>query len=109
VHVLHGIESPSLLYQPATREFAQQLATIVKTEMAKRLSRSEKEGVAITVAIERGATYSETIDYPASRNVDMILLGTEGKGPISRAILRSVADKVVRKASCPVLTIRASK
>ena len=107
LHVLHVVDVPSLLYQPATHAFDQQLTSMAETEMAKRFPASRKDGVDVTVAIERGSAYSGIIDYATEHKVDMIVLGTHGKGPISRTLLGGVADKVVRKASCPVLTIRS--
>jgi nucleotide-binding universal stress UspA family protein len=44
----------------------------------------------------------------AARKCDLIVMGTHGRGLLRRAILGSVAEKVVREASCPVATIRPS-
>ena len=38
--------------------------------------------------------------------VDLIVIGTHGRGGLSHALLGSVAEKVVRKAPCPVLTVQ---
>jgi nucleotide-binding universal stress UspA family protein len=38
--------------------------------------------------------------------VDYIVIGTEGRGGLERALLGSVADRVVRTAPCPVVTVR---
>jgi nucleotide-binding universal stress UspA family protein len=37
---------------------------------------------------------------------DLVVIGTHGRGGIDRALLGSVADRVVRLARCPVLTVR---
>ena len=42
-----------------------------------------------------------------SEKADLIVMGTHGRGGIGHAILGSVAEKVVRRAQCPVLTVRA--
>ncbi|MGE3316014.1 MAG: universal stress protein, partial [Planctomycetaceae bacterium] len=38
--------------------------------------------------------------------IDLIVMGTHGRGAIAHALMGSVAEKVVRKAACPVLTVR---
>lgn len=41
-----------------------------------------------------------------SENVDMIVMGTHGRGGISRMLMGSVAEAIVRRANCPVLTVK---
>jgi nucleotide-binding universal stress UspA family protein len=41
--------------------------------------------------------------------VDLIVMGTHGRGPIAHMLLGSVAEKVVRKSPCPVLTVREAQ
>ncbi len=38
--------------------------------------------------------------------IDLIVMGTHGRGAVAHLIIGSVAERVVRKASCPVLTVR---
>jgi nucleotide-binding universal stress UspA family protein len=44
--------------------------------------------------------------YAAENEFELIVMGTHGRGPITHALMGSVAEKVVRSAPCPVLTIR---
>jgi nucleotide-binding universal stress UspA family protein len=44
--------------------------------------------------------------YALDHELDLIVMGTHGRGPVTHALLGSVAEKVVRTAPCPVLTIR---
>lgn len=53
-----------------------------------------------------GRPFMEIIRYAQRHHIDLIVLGTHGRGAISHALMGSVAEKVVRKAPCPVLTIR---
>jgi nucleotide-binding universal stress UspA family protein len=46
------------------------------------------------------------VDYAKEANVDIIVMGTHGRGFVSHLFLGSVAERVVRLAPCPVLTVR---
>ena len=57
--------------------------------------------------IQRGSSeFVEIIQYARENDIDLIILCTHGRGPVSHMLLGSVAEKVVRKAPCPVLTVR---
>ena len=43
-----------------------------------------------------------------AHNAELIVMGTHGRGGVKRLVLGSVADYVVRHASCPVVTVRGS-
>jgi universal stress protein A len=53
-----------------------------------------------------GRPFMEIIRYARDNKIDLIVLGTHGRSALKYALLGSVAEKVVRKAPCPVLTIR---
>ena len=57
-------------------------------------------------AIRVGHAFVEIIRYATDQAVDLIVMGTHGRGPVRHLLLGSVAEKVVRKARCPVLTVR---
>ena len=44
--------------------------------------------------------------YAADANIDLIVMGTHGRGAMAQLLVGSVAEKVVRTAPCPVLTVR---
>jgi nucleotide-binding universal stress UspA family protein len=51
------------------------------------------------------ATAAAIVDYARSQQVDLIVMGTHGRGAVSHLLMGSVAERVVRTASCPVLTV----
>lgn len=61
----------------------------------------------VTKAVVEGYPFVEIVKYAREHNVDMIVLGTHGRGAVSHMLIGSVAEKVVRKAPCPVLTVRS--
>jgi nucleotide-binding universal stress UspA family protein len=46
------------------------------------------------------------VDYAARAAIDLIVVGTHGRGTVAHFLLGSVAERVVRTARCPVLTVR---
>jgi nucleotide-binding universal stress UspA family protein len=53
-----------------------------------------------------GHPVSEILSYARDRQVDLIVMGTHGRGPLGHVVMGSVAERVVRRAPCPVLTVR---
>ena len=59
----------------------------------------------VDVQIETGLPATVILDSAAARRVDLVAMGTHGAGGFARFVLGSVAERVLRKASCPVLTV----
>jgi len=54
----------------------------------------------------KGIPYEEIIKFAAKEKIDIIVMGTYGKAGLERFIFGSTAERVVRKAPCPVMTVR---
>jgi universal stress protein A len=113
LHLLHVIQDPYT--QPwAAEAFPAPLNDLLdqwQAQARKRLSESltEADRAAVTIGVQIGAPYLEIVRYAQEQQIDLIVLGTHGRGPLGHVLLGSVAEKVVRKAPCPVLTVRASQ
>jgi nucleotide-binding universal stress UspA family protein len=46
------------------------------------------------------------VDYAKDHDIGIIVMGTHGRGALANLVMGSVAERVVRLASCPVLTVR---
>ncbi len=55
-----------------------------------------------------GSPATEIVRCADEREIDLIVMGTHGRGGVSHMLLGSVAEKVIRTAPCPVLVVRAS-
>lgn len=55
-----------------------------------------------------GRPFAEIIGYARENEIDLIVMGTHGRGAIAHVLLGGTTEKVVRKAPCAVLTVRAS-
>jgi K+-sensing histidine kinase KdpD len=74
----------------------------------KRLAAEAGDGVRVETAFLSGRVAQQIIRYAQDKRIGLIVLGTHGRTGVSRAVLGSVAEGVVRLASCPVLTIPAA-
>lgn len=69
------------------------------------------DGTAPALKVRRrvveGSPAARIVDVAAEEAVDLVVVGTHGRSGLDRVFLGSVADRVVRTAKCPVLTVRA--
>jgi nucleotide-binding universal stress UspA family protein len=66
-------------------------------------------GMSVTTEVLSGLPASRIVEYAQRRGVDLIVMGTHGRTGLSAALLGSVAEAVVRRAPCPVLTVPATR
>jgi nucleotide-binding universal stress UspA family protein len=69
-------------------------------------AKARAAGVRARTALRTGVPFREIVAAATDERADLIVLGTHGRGGINRALLGSVADRVIRLAPCPVLTVR---
>ena len=77
-----------------------------KEELEKLAKQEIPESVKVSVKIKTGKPFLEIIDTAAEENVDLIIIATHGHSGVEHILFGSTAEKVVRKAPCPVLTLR---
>lgn len=65
--------------------------------------------VQVATAVRTGTPAEEIVREATEGNYDLIVLGTHGRRGMSHALLGSVAEQVVRRAPCPVLSVRMSE
>lgn len=56
--------------------------------------------------IADGHAFVEIVRYAREQEIDLIIMGTHGRSGLVHALMGSVAERVVRKAPCPVLTVK---
>lgn len=84
------------------------LAAAAGKQLAKFLDGHVPDDVGVETKILRGSPFVEIIGYARSAQIDLIVIGTHGWGALRQVLMGSVADKVVHKSPCPVLTVRHS-
>ena len=78
-------------------------------QLAKLVEERIPEGIRRDSVILFGKAFVEILKYAREENADLIVMATHGRGAISHLLMGSTAEKVVRKASCPVLTVKHPK
>lgn len=63
-------------------------------------------GKDVTIAVTPGVPHLEIVRLASEHRADMIVMATHGRGFVSHAILGSTTERVVRRAPCPVLSVR---
>jgi nucleotide-binding universal stress UspA family protein len=58
------------------------------------------------IVLSEGSPFVELIRIARTESADLLIIGTHGRGAIAHMLLGSVAERVVRKAPCPVLVVR---
>jgi nucleotide-binding universal stress UspA family protein len=74
-------------------------------QMAMLAEKTEKMGVSSRFRIERGHVWDILSPLIQGNDVDLLVVGTHGRGTFKKMALGSVAEEVLRRAECPVLTI----
>jgi universal stress protein A len=77
----------------------------VDLALSARASKIEQAGPRCTTKILEGPVTSEITRHARELGASMIILGTHGRTGLSHVLLGSVAEKVIRHAACPVLTV----
>jgi nucleotide-binding universal stress UspA family protein len=112
LHVLHVVEDPvvhgwtSVDFNPDLPSYREVLGNAAKARLDNVLSEADRERFHAELVAKFGSPFVEIVRYAKDQAVDLIVLGTHGRGPVRHMLMGSVAEKVVRKAPCPVLTVR---
>jgi len=109
LHLMHAIQDPKV-YVPIFESYPLPSRDEFEKYAQTRLDNWIMSDDAATCDISRhwvhGDPHVEVLKYARQHEIDMIVLGTHGRGPVAHLLLGSVAEKIVRSAPCPVLTVR---
>lgn len=67
---------------------------------------AEGAGVEAISAVREGTPYEEILDYVETEGIDLVVMGTHGKSGLTRVLLGSTAEEVIRRSPVPVLTVK---
>jgi len=75
----------------------------------KQLIEDLKTNVSIAPVVKSGIPFVEVTTYADQENIDLIILATHGRTGVEHILFGSTAEKIIRKAPCPVLVVRAEE
>lgn len=110
IHLLHVMQEPVTMLPESALAVAPPAVNMPELIEAaeqglERISRSTQSQVTKRSVVS-GPPAEEIVRYARDAKVDLIVLGTHGRTGLAHVLLGSVAEKIVRKAPCPVLTVR---
>jgi nucleotide-binding universal stress UspA family protein len=77
-------------------------------QLGRLVARAKAAGVRTSGALlDLGVTHEQIVRFARARRADLIVMGTHGRSGLTKALLGSVASRVLTTARCPVVTVRA--
>jgi nucleotide-binding universal stress UspA family protein len=115
LHVVHVMEDllahawAAEVYVSSMPQLRDEIEKESRQRLGALLTDTERATLRAETALLAGNPFLEIVRYAKAHGVDLIVMGTHGRGPIAHMLLGSVAEKVVRKSPCPVLTVREAQ
>jgi universal stress protein A len=112
LHLLHVVQDLALFIPdmvtvaPPVAPTVQQLTAAVQDAFDRLIDENNLKGLEIQKEVREGTPFYEIVSCAKELDVDLIVMGTHGHSGLAHVLLGSVTEKVVRKAPCPVLTVR---
>jgi nucleotide-binding universal stress UspA family protein len=95
------------MYIPASPELQQELADAARKRLEILTVDNDPSPLPVTRVVLTARPIAATIvEYAREKEIDLIVIGTHGRGLAAHLLMGSVAERVVRTAPCPVLTVR---
>jgi nucleotide-binding universal stress UspA family protein len=108
LHVVPPLPIPLEGYFPPQmyQELAEGASREARAALEGLLARRADPGVKAWARVEEGGAAQRILEVAREESVDLVVVGTHGRTGFGRILLGSIADRVVRVAPCPVLTVR---
>jgi len=112
LHILHVIEDLTnvsyfeVFQVPLPANFLRDVEAMAQKQMDDLMGRDILDGLQVEPMMRRGVPYVEILAAAAELEIDLITIATHGRTGLQQIIFGSTAEKVVRNAPCPVLSIR---
>lgn len=109
--LLHVVEPVAVgygsdLFPVPMAEVFEEMSVHARSEIAKLGALAREKDVVARELVVQGKPSTEVLRVAAEEEVDLIVVGTHGKGLLDKVIFGSTTERVVRRAPCPVLTCR---
>ena len=112
LHILHVVENPFAagaymeMYGPPPGDYLGRAEKDARARLDALLTPEQEARYGVVLATRVGAPARQILEYlHEAGTVDLVVMATPGRGGVARLMMGSVADRVVRGAPCPVLTL----
>lgn len=109
VHVAADVTLEDPMLTASSLAEIQDSAQSALAQIDERITADERGRLKVRTTVLQGEPHDAILAYAEEHKIELIVLGTHGRGAIERLILGSVAERIVRHAKCPVLTVKAEE
>ena len=109
LRVLVPLPRPSTTAEAAIQMAEEATAVLVREYLERVAASVQEHGITVQVITIEGRPHFQILQYAETNQVDMIIMCSRGQSGLSRWMIGSVADRVMRGANMPVLLVRAQE
>jgi universal stress protein A len=114
LHVLHVVEDVMMRYSPevgfAIPDLQRDLEKAARRDLDAAITDDDRRTLKVVAEVRTSFNVpGGVIEYARAHAIDLIIVGTHGRGAVKQLLLGSAAERVVRNAPCPVLAVRAKE
>jgi nucleotide-binding universal stress UspA family protein len=112
LYLLHVVQDLALFVPeavtvaPPVTPPVEQLTAAVREALDRVIDSHHLRRFTVHAEVREGSPFYEIVRFAKEQEIDLVIMGTHGRTGLIHVLLGSVAEKVVRKAPCPVLTVR---
>jgi nucleotide-binding universal stress UspA family protein len=111
--ILHAVYDPldatcSHIPHPPMEQLREEMIRVAEAKLRRQVRRALGPSPRASVVVVAGSPLQQILRFARTHRVDLIIMGTEGRTGLDHMIMGSTAERVVRTAPCPVLSIRAA-
>jgi nucleotide-binding universal stress UspA family protein len=111
--ILHAVYDPldatcSHIPHPPMEQLREEMIQVADATLRRQARRALGPSHRASLVVVAGSPLQQILRFVRTHGVDLIVMGTEGKTGLDHMIMGSTAERVVRTAPCPVLSIRAA-
>jgi nucleotide-binding universal stress UspA family protein len=107
LEVVEEAPSPGVTRAPKSDRVPAETRTTLERDLRRVLTARRASDVKVEIVMRKGKVVQEILAQAKASRSDLLVIGSHGRGGVQRLVLGSVAEKVLRLATCPVLTVRS--
>jgi len=107
LEVIEEAPPPGVTRAPKSDSVPTETRTTLERDLRRVLTARRASDVQVEIFMRKGKVVQEILAQAKASRSDLLVIGSHGRGGVQRLVLGSVAEKVLRLATCPVLTVRS--